>query len=109
MQQVSFRGVSGKAWSFEAVSKDSPWARRAGIAIFAAPEAIGWRPIRIMKLSGRMHNIQPIWALAEAERYGATQVFFSDAADPALRDFIASDLDAGFSPICNDGDMPLAA
>ena len=63
---VSFRGQSGKAWSFQRVAADAPWARTSGVAIFAIPEAFGWRIFRVIELSGKPHDIQPIWALAEA-------------------------------------------
>ena len=69
---VSFRGRSGKAWNFRRVPSESPWARSAGAVIFAAPDAYGWRIIRVMELTGRPHDLQPIWALSEAERYGAS-------------------------------------
>lgn len=97
---VSFRGRSGKAWGFERVSADSPWARGPGIAIFAAQEACGWRLIRVIELSGRTHDVRPIWAYAEAERYGASAVFVTSEFDADIRAYISADIEAGFSPVC---------
>ena len=97
---VSFRGRSGKAWSFQRVSADAPWARSAGVVIFAAPESFGWRVLRVMELTGRPHDLRPIWALAEAERYGASAVFLAAEIDGERRRHIVEDIEAGFSPIC---------
>jgi hypothetical protein len=100
---VSFRGQSGKAWSFQRAGADAPWARAPGIAIFAVPEACGWRIFRVLELSGRPHDVQPIWAQAEAERYGASAVFVSLEFDAAMRRHIAADLEAAFQPIRRSG------
>ncbi len=99
---VSFRGQSGKAWGFQRVAADSPWARAAGVVIFASPETCGWRVIRVMELSGRPHDVRPIWALSEAERYGATAVFLLSEFDAEIRKTVLADLEAGFSPVCRD-------
>jgi hypothetical protein len=96
---VSFRGRSGKAWDFQRVSKDAPWARSPGAVIFAAPDSYGWRIIRIMELTGRPHDLQPIWAHAEAERYGATAVFLALEFDAAERKRLIADIEEGFSPV----------
>jgi len=102
---VSFRGQSGKAWSFQRAAADAPWARAPGVAIFAIPEACGWRIFRVMELTGRPHDIQPIWALAEAERYGASAVFVSLEFDPSERKQIVADLEAGFRPVVRSGEV----
>lgn len=101
--QVSFRGQSGKAWRFQRAAADAPWARSAGVVIFAAQDACGWRVFQVMELSGRPHDIQPIWALAEAERYGANAVFVSLEFDAAARSAMVNDLEAGFTPVCRQG------
>lgn len=100
---VSFRGQSGKAWSFQRAAADAPWARSPGVAIFAIPEACGWRVFRVIELSGKPHDIQPIWALAEAERYGASAVFVALEFDAPVRKQIVADLEAGFRPIISSG------
>jgi hypothetical protein len=96
---VSFRGQSGKAWTFQRAAADSPWARAPGVVIFAIQEACGWRIFRVLELSGKPNDIQPIWALAEAERYGANAVFVSLEFDAAMRQHMVGDLEAGFQPI----------
>ena len=107
---VSFRGRSGKAWHFQRVPSESPWARSAGAVIFAAPDSFGWRIIRIMELTGRPHDLQPIWALAEAERYGATAVFLATEFDGHTRKHMVADIQEGFSPVClSEQAAPLAA
>jgi hypothetical protein len=75
------------------------------VAIFAIPEACGWRIFRVMELTGRPHDIQPIWALAEAERYGANAVFVSLEFDPSVRKQIVADLEAGFQPVVRSGEV----
>ena len=97
---INFRGQSGRAWSFQRRRPDSLWAADAGIAVFAAADACGWRVFRVVELSGRPHDVQPIWALAEAERFGANAVFVARERDPVRRAAIIADLEAGFSTVC---------
>ena len=110
-QSVNFRGASGTAHSFNPVAKDSPWARVPGVAIFAAPDTYGWRIIKVVELTGREHDIRPVWALADAERYGASAVFVSMQMDSRLRRRMMSDIETGLSPVlhaANDS-LPVAA
>lgn len=110
-QAVSFCGASGTAHSFTPVCKDSAWARVPGVAIFAAPDTYGWRVIRVVELSGREHDVRPVWAFADAERYGASNVFISMEMDLPTRRRMLSDIEAGLSPVvhaANDA-MPIAA
>ncbi|KCZ92449.1 hypothetical protein HJO_10449 [Hyphomonas johnsonii MHS-2] len=79
---------------------DAPWARSPGVVIFAAPDAYGWRLIRVMELTGRPHDLQPIWALADAERYGANAVFLGVEFDAAQRKLMVHDIEEGFSTVC---------
>lgn len=102
---VSFRGQSGKAWSFQRAGVDAPWARAPGVAIFAIPEACGWRIFRVIELSGKPHDIQPIWALAEAERYGASAVFVALEFEGLARKQMVADLEAGFQPVLRSGEV----
>jgi len=111
---VRFRGRSGKAWDFKRVPLDAPWARTAGVALFAAPDTYGWRIIRTIELSGKPNDIQPIWALADAERYGARAVFLATEFDARARRVMVDDIEAGFSPVCMSDrsraeDAPIAA
>ncbi|MAN47510.1 MAG: hypothetical protein CMF04_15095 [Hyphomonas sp.] len=101
--EVRFRGQSGKAWQFQRVATEAPWARTAGVAIFAAPDTYGWRIIRVVELSGRPNDVQPIWALADAERYGANAVFVALEFDATARKAMAADIEEGFSPVCFSG------
>jgi len=102
---VSFRGQSGRAWSFQRAAADAPWARAPGVVIFAIPEACGWRIFRVIELSGKPHDIQPIWALAEAERYGASAVFVALEFEAGMRRQIVADLEAGFQPVVRSGEI----
>ncbi len=97
---VSFRGQSGQAWTFQQALPDAPWARAPGVAIFAAPDACGWRVYRVMELSGRPHDAQPIWALMQAERFGASAVFVAQELVPERRRRMIADLDAAFTQVC---------
>lgn len=99
--QVSFRGRSGKAWTFHETPADSAWAACQGVAIFAAQDACGWRVYKVMEISGRAHEVQPIWALAEAERYGADRVFLAPEPDEGRRRMIVTDIEAGFTAVCS--------
>lgn len=98
--EVNFRGRSGKAWEFQRVATDAPWARAAGVAIFAVPDTYGWRIIRVVELTGRPNDVQPIWALADAERYGANAVFVALEFEAGKRKRMVNDIEEGFTPVC---------
>ncbi len=111
MSEMSFRGQSGQAYRFTKMSPDAPWARQAGVALFAARGPFGWRVLKLTKMQGKAHDIQPIWALADAERYGATTVFVMAEHDPDIRQSIMLDLENGLSPVCESqaDRLPMAA
>lgn len=100
MRAVSFIGRSGQGYGFKGVRADAPWARQAGVAIFAARGGYGRRIVKVVELSGKAHDIQPIWALAEAERYGATEVFVCTEHSAEARRAMREDLETGLSPAC---------
>lgn len=108
MREVKFRGLSGKAYSFTRMAPNAPWAREAGIALFAAQGPFGWRVVRLATLRGRLHDVQPIWAWADAERYGARAVFVLRESDPAARAAALSDLQAGLNPVLETRHQDLA-
>lgn len=99
MDRVNFRGRSGHLFSFNRMHEDSAWARRPGIALFAAPDTYGWRVIRLVEMTGRLHDVQPFWAQLDAERYGARAIFVMDENDFETRRAVMADLDAGLSPV----------
>lgn len=96
---VCFRGKSGRVYGFRQVDPASQWMMAPGVALFAAPEGAAWRVIRIAEMTGRAHDVQPIWAQADARRYGGDAVLVYDIADAAHRREIAADLEAGLSPV----------
>ncbi|MEM7661618.1 MAG: hypothetical protein AAF292_05175 [Pseudomonadota bacterium] len=97
--RINFNGASGRQYAFNRVEVNSPWARNAGVAVFAAPDTFGWRIIGISQLTGRTHDVRPLWALREAERYGASAVFYCAEANGDARCDIISDLQSGFNPL----------
>ncbi len=99
-QHVRFRGLSGRAASFTRVFPSDPWARAPGVAVFAAPDTYGWRVIKVVEVTGRPHDVRPIWALADAERFGAETVFLTLEMDSDARKALVADLEAGLSPVC---------
>ncbi len=106
--QVNFCGASGQAYAFTHVDAQSPWARIPGVALFAAPAAYGLRVVKIIELSGRPHDVKALWALHDAERFGAEAVFIAMAMDPAARSAQIADLEAGLSPVCAGSRQQLA-
>lgn len=101
---VIFCGASGTGYNFQQADTQKPWSHQAGIAVFAAPAAYGWRVIRVIDLTGRDHDLRPIWALHDAQRYGASCVFLSPGQDSAARQAIIDDLERGLSPVvCGQG------
>lgn len=108
MREMKFRGRSGKAYSFVRIAPAAPWAREAGVAIFAAQGPFGWRVVRLATLRGRLHDVQPIWAWADAERYGARTVFIMRETDPADRAAALRDLEAGLNPVLEPAQSDLA-
>lgn len=100
MRNMKFRGQSGRAYSFVRMAPNASWAREAGVALFAAQGPFGWRVIKLAMLRGRLHDVQPIWAYADAERYGARAVFVMRETDPQVRANALADLETGLSPVC---------
>lgn len=98
----SFRGQSGRAYRFHRMDIDAPWATETGVALFAARGPYGWRIVRLTALSGRAHGVQPIWALADAQRYGATAVFVCRMEPGELQDAVLEDLELGLNPVVSD-------
>lgn len=108
MRGQKFRGQSGRAYGFTKFAPNAPWAREAGLALFAARGPFGWRVVKLSPLRGRLHDVQPLWAFADAERYGASAVFVMRETDPELRRRALDDLEAGLSPVCASETVPLA-
>ena len=108
MREIKFRGQSGKSYSFTRMAPNAPWARMRGVALFAAQGAFNLRAIRLCKLRGRLHDVQPLWAFADAERYGARAVFVLSEEDADRIEAVIADLEAGLDPVWPDGAPPLA-
>lgn len=96
---ITFHTPSGQAVVFDKTAMNDPWDLEVGIVLFAATDAYGYRIIRVMELIGRPHDVRLIWALTEAERYGANQIFVAREMDGERRAELIEDLEAAFSPI----------
>lgn len=107
-KQISFYGASGGQYVFDQMAVTSPWAALAGVAVFAAPDAYGWRIIRVIELTGRAHDVRPVWAMHDAERYGASAVFVAPLESRQARLDVLADLDAGLSPVLSGQEMEFA-
>jgi len=108
MRVMKFRGQSGRAYGFTRMAPNSAWAREAGVALFAAQGPFGWRVVKLTALRGRLHDVQPIWAFADAERYGAKTIFVLTEDNPQMRANVIEDLEAGLSPVCASVNEPMA-
>lgn len=108
MREMKFRGRSGQAYAFTRMAPTAPWARETGVAMFAAQGPFGWRVVRLTTLRGRLHDVQPIWAWADAERYGARAVFILRETDPTRRAVALQDLEAGLNPVLEHTDQEIA-
>lgn len=100
MRTVNFCGLSGQVYAFVNVAPGSAWARRAGLAIFSTMTGYGRRVLRVVEVSGRDHDTRPIWALADAERFGASEVFVLAEPEFERRRAALGDLEQGLSPVC---------
>lgn len=107
-KSITFYGGTGIGYGFEQEDPKSGWFKRPGLAIFAAPDAYGWRVIRVIELSGRDHDVRPLWALQDAESYGADTVFVSTCDDATVRRTIWADIEGGLSPVLTNADTRLA-
>lgn len=111
-KRIKLAGASGREYAFSRADVSAPWARNAGVVVFAAPDTYGWRVISIIELTGRLHDVRPFWALRDAERYGARAVFLSIETDRVNRLEMMQDLEAGFCPVVGhapEQSVPLAA
>lgn len=107
-KKITFNGETGIGYGFEQKDPLAPWAREAGIAVFTAPDTYGWRVIRFVELTGRDHDVRPLWAFHDAERYGANAIYMVPCDDRAQRKVMLADLEAGFSPVVRDTHMDSA-
>ena len=110
-KKITFCGSSGSEYRFAQAPVQGNWAHFAGVAIFAVREAYGWRVIKLTELTGRDHDVRPIWAFHDAQRYGADTVFVSAAVSAETRKAMIDDMEAGLDPVImsSDGEMALAA
>jgi hypothetical protein len=109
-KSIIFYGKAGAEYGFEQVAEHSGWGHEAGVAVFAVKSAFGWRIIKLAELSGQDHDVRPIWAYHEAQRFGADTVFIHRQDQRDLRRDIIADLEAGLVPVVRfEGDSLLAA
>lgn len=101
MREMSFRGQSGQAYKFIKMAPEAPWARCSGVALFAARGPFGLRTVKLARLQDRSHDVQPIWAFADAQRFGATEIYVLQGLEVEQRERILEDLEAGLSPVCS--------
>ena len=95
---MTFKGVSGAGYDFIEKPVESNWVYKAGVAVFAARDTYGWRVIKIVELSGRDHDVRPIWAFHDAQRFGADTVFVCEEDVSAIRRGAIDDMVAGLDP-----------
>ena len=95
---MTFQGVSGTGYDFVEKPVDSNWVYKAGVAVFAARDTYGWRVIKVVELSGRDHDVRPIWAFHDAQRFGADTVFVCEEDVSAVRRGAIDDMVAGLNP-----------
>ncbi len=110
--RMKLAGASGREYAFMQVDETAPWARNAGVVVFAAPDTYGWRVISVIEVTGRLHDIRPFWAQREAERYGARAVFFASEPGRPERLETVRDLVSAFCPVAYrpaEADLSLAA
>jgi len=105
----SFRGQSGQLYRFRQVAMGEAWRGRPGVALLAAPDFYGWRIIRIVEITGRRDDFEPLHALADARAYGGDTVLVMDEPTPAARLAMIADLDAGLNPVWRWQGQPRAA
>ena len=108
MKAITFYGQTGIGYGFEQADVAAGWFKQPGVAVFAAPDAYGWRVIRVVELSGREHDVRPFWALQDAEKYGASAVFLSLLSDHEARQSMINDLESGLSPVVSGAQAGLA-
>jgi hypothetical protein len=100
---VNFCGASGASYQFERMGMDQDWARIAGVVLFAVPDGLSWRIIRVGDQGGVAGDINAFWRWREARRYGATAVFIRRNGDIGMRRREAADLEQGLDPVCASG------
>jgi len=106
--KITFCGTSGHEYDFIQTPADSNWVHHAGVAVFAARDAYGWRVIKIAELSGRDHDVRPIWAFHDAQRFGADTVFISEKVPANVRRDMIDDMEAGLDPVMSSGSQLMA-
>lgn len=96
----AFRGASGRVYTFDGPLPREGNTHGAGVALFAAPQAQGWRVIYLLEICGPAAPVHLMRARAAAYALGGESLFFLPITDPAARQAALSDLEAGFQPLC---------
>lgn len=100
---VNFCGANGQSYKFERFGVEQDWAKVAGVVLFAAPEGMSWRIIRVADQGGTDGDVATFWRWREARRYGATAIFIHRNADVKGRRAEAADLAQCLDPVVAAG------
>ncbi len=100
---VNFCGANGQSYKFERFGVEQDWAKVAGVVLFAAPEGMSWRIIRVTEQGGTEGDVATFWRWREARRYGATAIFIHPNKDVKGRRAEAADLALGLDPVMAAG------
>lgn len=100
---VNFCGANGQSYKFERFGVEQDWAKVAGVVLFAAPEGMSWRIIRVAEQGGTEGDVATFWRWREARRYGATAIFIHRNVDVKSRRAEAADLALCLDPVVAAG------
>jgi hypothetical protein len=98
MDTLNLCGAAGRGFRFDRAAGDADWIRTPGVALFAAPDGRGWRPIGFCDLGGG-EDLGAFWRWREARRYGAVAVFVMREEDFRVRRRALADLVAALGPV----------
>ena len=97
-QVTNFCGASGQSYHFKKVSMEkTDWLGQAGVVIFTTFDG---RVIQVIEQLGRAEDINAIWRVREARRYGAAMAYFRAHREPMTRSSELKDLVCGLDPVC---------
>jgi hypothetical protein len=99
----NFHGANGQSYRFERFGAEQDWAKVPGVVLFAAPEGMSWRVIRVADQGGTEGDVATFWRWREARRYGATAIFIRRNVDVKARRAEAADLACSLDPVCASG------
>jgi hypothetical protein len=101
MNEVIFKGASGRLHRFQAHRPDAAFAEAPAVYCFARVQGRGWTPLFISRTGNLAKRFATHEQWPEAQRLGATHVLIIERDERDAREFVEADLLESLRPVMN--------